>query len=247
MADVGDGAPLIGCAAVAVKGEVTRCGMVGEMHEGVPARGHGSRAVCAGDPVSGSPSSSSSVAFTALTGAAIGGLAWWENHETSRALLETVMAQTARLATDQAEEFLRGAESAVRLGPELVRAGALDPDDERQLERFMLATLRAYPGHHVGELRQRATIGSSAPGATPAATCSSTAASRWASKIHLEEDRGGADDGTRTPSRRSDDHGYRPTERPYLPARVGRAAISCGPSRTRSRTAAGSGSRARCR
>ena len=84
--------------------------------------------------------------FTALTGAAIGGLAWWENYRTSRALLETVMAQTTRLATDQIEEFLRSAESAVRLGPQLVASGQLDPDDERQLERFTLATLRAFPG-----------------------------------------------------------------------------------------------------
>ena len=71
--------------------------------------------------------------FTALTGASIGLLAWHENRETSRALLETAMARTARLAADQAEEYLRSAESAVRLGPELVRTGALDPDDDREL------------------------------------------------------------------------------------------------------------------
>src|SRR5207247_10814933 len=84
--------------------------------------------------------------FTAVTGALIGGLAWWENSTTSRALLETVMAQTTRLATDQVEEFLRSAESAVRLGPNFARSGQLDLDDERQLERFTLPTLRAFPG-----------------------------------------------------------------------------------------------------
>jgi class 3 adenylate cyclase len=152
--------------------------------------------------------------FTAVTGTVIGGLAWWENHRTSRALLETVMAQTTRLATDQVEEFLRSAESAVRLGPHFVQSGQLDPGDERQLERFTLATLRAFPGitwvsyasagdRFVGAWRDAAGnlfINRSFP---------------VGGRIRLEEDLV-ADDGTRTPGRRSNDHGYRPTERPYF-------------------------------
>ena len=152
--------------------------------------------------------------FAALTGAVIGGVAWWENRQTSRTLLETVMAQTARLATDQAEEFLRSAESAVRLGPQHVRLGQLDPDDERQLERFTLATLRSFPGitwvsyasaddRFVGAWRDAAGnvfVNRSFP---------------VRGRVHLVEDLV-ALDGTRTPARRSQDHGYRPTERPYF-------------------------------
>jgi class 3 adenylate cyclase len=151
--------------------------------------------------------------FTGLTGTVIGVLAWVENRETSRALVETAMAQTARLATDQAEEFLRSAEATARLGPELVRSGALDPDDDAQLEQFALAALRASPGitwvsygaaddRFVGAWRD-------ASGAVhvnhsfPAG-----------GKIRLIED-AVALDGTRRPTRRSDDHGYRPTQRPF--------------------------------
>ena len=152
--------------------------------------------------------------FAAVTGAVIGGVAWWENRQTSRLLLETVMAQTARLATDQAEEFLRAAESAVRLGPQLVRLGELDPGNEDQLARFTLATLRSFPGitwvsyasagdHFVGAWRDAAGnvfINRSFP---------------VGDRVHLEEDLV-SPDGTRTVARRSKDHGYRPTERPYF-------------------------------
>lgn len=150
---------------------------------------------------------------TALTGAAIGGLAWWENRVTSRALLETVMAQTARLVADQSEEFLRGAESAVQLGPHLVATGALDLADERQIERFVLATLRAHPGltwvsyggaddRFVGAWRDAG------------GTVHVNRSYPVRGKIHLEE-HAVAPDGARTLVRGSDDHGYRPTERPY--------------------------------
>ena len=152
--------------------------------------------------------------FAALTGAVIGGVAWWESRQASRALLETVMAQTARLATDQAEEFLRSAESAVRLGPHLVRLGQLDPRDERQLELFTLATLRSFPGvtwvsyssaddRFVGAWRDAAAnvfLNRSFP---------------VNEAVHLEEDLVTAD-GTRTPARRSQDHGYRPSDRPFF-------------------------------
>jgi class 3 adenylate cyclase len=153
--------------------------------------------------------------FTALTGAAIGLLAWHENRETSRALLETAMARTARLAADQAEEFLASAESVARLGPELVRTGALDPTDDRDLERFVLGTLRANPGlswvsygsgsdRFVGAWRDASGaffLNRSFPAA--------------GGTITLEED-AVASDGRRAPVRRSDDHGYRPTQRPFF-------------------------------
>ena len=152
--------------------------------------------------------------FAALTGTVIGGVAWWENRQSSRVLLEAVMAQTARLATDQAEEFLRSAESAVRLGPHLVRLGQLDPADARQLELFTLATLRSFPGvtwvsyggaddRFVGAWRDAAGnvfLNRSFP---------------VGDRVRLEEDLVSTD-GTRSASRRSDDHGYRPTERPFF-------------------------------
>jgi class 3 adenylate cyclase len=152
--------------------------------------------------------------FTALTGTAIGVLAWRENYATSRSLLETAMARTARLATDQAEEFLRSAESAARLGPELVRAGALDPDDDAQLERFTLATLRAHPGISwvsYGAASERFVGAWRDAGGAVHLNHSFPVGDR----IRLEEVQV-ADDGTRTPTRTSDDHGYRPTARPYF-------------------------------
>ena len=151
--------------------------------------------------------------FTALTGAAIGVLAWRENREASRALLETAMARTARLAADQAEEYLRSAESAVRLGPELVRTGALDPDDDRQLEHFTLAALRAHPGMSwvsYGSAGDRF-VGAWRDAAGIVHVNRSFPAN---GKIRLEEV-AVDDDGTRRTTRTSDDHGYRPTERPY--------------------------------
>src|SRR5262249_19674826 len=101
----------------------------------------------------------------------------------------------------------------VRLGPQLVELGQLDPGDERQLERFVLATLRAFPGitwasfasaddRFVGAWRDDAGnvfINRSFP---------------VRDRVRLEEDLV-TSDGTRRPARRSDDHGYRPTERPY--------------------------------
>ncbi len=152
--------------------------------------------------------------FTAATGALIGGLAWWENRQTSRALLETVMAQTARFATDQAEGFLREAEAVVRLGPELVRTGQLEPDDDRALERFTLAALRAHPGiTRVGY----GSVGDRFVGAWRDAGGSVFINRSYPvrGRIRLEED-AVTIDGVRTLSQRSDDHGYRPTARPYF-------------------------------
>jgi class 3 adenylate cyclase len=152
--------------------------------------------------------------FTVFTGTSIGMLAWRENRETSRALLETAMARTARLAADQAEEYLRSAESAVRLGPELVRTGALDPDDDRDLERFTLGALRAHPGI---SWVSYSGVGDKFVGAwrDAAGVVHINRSFPRGEKIRLEEV-AVADDGTRLPTRTSDDHGYRPTQRPFF-------------------------------
>jgi class 3 adenylate cyclase len=154
------------------------------------------------------------VVVTALTGAAIGGLAWRENRAMSRALVETSMAQTGRLVAAQAVRFLTEAESAARLGPELVAAGQLDADSAVALERFTLGVLRAHPhltwvsygsstDAFVGAWRNRA------------GTLHVNRSFPWEGRIRLEED-AIADDGVRRPVRRSADHGYRPTTRPYF-------------------------------
>jgi class 3 adenylate cyclase len=152
--------------------------------------------------------------FTALTGAAIGGLAWRENRATARALLETVMERSARLAAEQTATFLRTAESAASLGPQLVRVGQLDPTDARALERFTLATLRGFPAFSwvsYGAADDRFVGAWRDAGGTVHANHSFPSNG----KILLEEDAIG-DDGSRMPVRRSDDHRYRPTERPYF-------------------------------
>jgi class 3 adenylate cyclase len=151
---------------------------------------------------------------TAVTGAAIGGLAWRQNRATARALLETVVAQSARLAAEQTERFLRTAESAASLGPQLVRAGQLDPADPRALERVTLATLRGFPEFSwvsYGGADDRFVGAWRDAGGTVHVNHSFPVRGR----IVLEEDAVAAD-GTRIPARRSQDHGYRPTERPYF-------------------------------
>jgi class 3 adenylate cyclase len=152
--------------------------------------------------------------FTALTGVVIGGLAWREHRATSRALLEKVMEQTARFAANQAEDFLRHAESSVQLGPQLVRLGQVDPSDPQQLERFVLATLRANPGlswvSYGGVDDTFVAAWRDAVGTTHV-----NHSFPVGGKIHLVED-AIAGDGTRMTVRRSHDHGYRPTERPYF-------------------------------
>jgi class 3 adenylate cyclase len=152
--------------------------------------------------------------FTALTGVVIGGLAWREHRAASRALLEKVMEQTARFAADQAEDFLRHAESSVQLGPQLVRLGQVDPSDPQQLEGFVLATLRANPGlswvSYGGADDRFVAAWRDASGTTHV-----NHSFPVGGKIHLVED-AIADDGTRMTGRRSHDHGYRPTERPYF-------------------------------
>ena len=154
------------------------------------------------------------VGLTALAGAALGTVAWREKRALSRQLLEDTMGRTARLASAQAERFLREAETAARLGPELVAQGLLDVGRDEALERFTVATLRTHPtlawvsygdrdDRFVGAWRDAngyVYVNRSGP---------------RAGHIHLQEDRllpGGG----REPVRRSDDHGYRPRERPYF-------------------------------
>lgn len=49
------------------------------------------------------------------------------------------------MTADHAAEFLRHAETAVRLGPSLVARGLLAPDDFRALGEYALEVLRADP------------------------------------------------------------------------------------------------------
>jgi class 3 adenylate cyclase len=156
------------------------------------------------------------VAVTAVTGIAIGALGWREQRETARTLLEAAMTRTARLTAADASRFLTGAESAARLGPELVAGHQLDVDDTKDVERFVLAVLRAHP-----ELtwvsfggRDERFVGAwrDAQGAVYL-----NRSFPRDGRIRLEEDRL-LPEGGRVPVRRSDDHGYRPTQRPYFRA-----------------------------
>jgi class 3 adenylate cyclase len=156
------------------------------------------------------------VALTGLTGAVIGGLAWHEQRSRSRAIVDAAMVQAARLATAHTARFLRDAESTARLGPQLVEQRELDAADTAELERFTLAVLRTHPhlswvsygdrqDRFVGAWRDdhgRVFINRSFPAD---------------GRIRLVEDQVMADD-RRLPARRSDDHGYRPRERPYFAA-----------------------------
>ena len=156
------------------------------------------------------------VGLTALTGVAIGGLAWRAHRAHSRAILDAAMAQAARLVATSTTRFLRDAESAVRLGPALVAQGQLDPADDRALEHFLLAVLDAHPDltwSSYGDRDDRF-VGAKRD----------TQGNRYINhsfpangRIRLVEDRL-LPEGGRVPVRRSDDHGYRPHERPYFQA-----------------------------
>jgi class 3 adenylate cyclase len=154
------------------------------------------------------------VGLTALTGLTIGGVAWLEQRARSHAIVDAAMAQAARLTAAHAARFLHDAESAARLGPQLVAERQLDLDDDAELERFTLAMLRAHPqlswvsygdrdDRFVGAWRD-------ADGAVHL-----NRSFPRAGRIRLEEDRV-LPGGGRIPIRRSDDHGYRPTTRPFF-------------------------------
>jgi class 3 adenylate cyclase len=156
------------------------------------------------------------VALTAFTGATIGWLAWREQRAQSRALADAAMTQAARLVATHTARFLREAEWSARLGPQLVREGRLDPDDFDAIETFVLGVLRAHPqltwvsygdreDRFVGAWRNtegELFINRSFPAG---------------GRIRLEEDRI-LPDGGRTPVKRRDDHGYRPSLRPFFRA-----------------------------
>jgi class 3 adenylate cyclase len=63
------------------------------------------------------------VLITAATAVTIGSLAWREQRERSRTIVDTAMAQTARLAAAHTQQFLSEAQSIARLGPQLVAEG----------------------------------------------------------------------------------------------------------------------------
>ena len=164
------------------------------------------------------------VLLTGLTGAVIGGLAWREQRTRSRALLDAAMAQAARLTAAHAARVFEDAEATARVGLYLVQQGLLDPNDPRALEHFVLAVLRAHP--HVSwvsygdradwfvgawrDERGHVYINRSFPSA---------------GRIRLEEDRL-LPDGRREVVRRSDDHKYRPSERPYFRAAQARRDVA---------------------
>src|SRR5262245_56723467 len=79
--------------------------------------------------------------ITAATGATLGILAWREKHVGSRALVDRAMQQAARMTAGHAAEFLRHAETAVRLGPNLVARGILNPDDFSAIGEYALGVL----------------------------------------------------------------------------------------------------------
>jgi hypothetical protein len=164
------------------------------------------------------------VLLTALTGAVIGGLAWKEQRTRSRALLDTAMAQAARLTAAHAARIFDDAESTVRVGVQLVAQGQIDPRDPGALERFTLAMLRAH--EHVSwvtygdrddrfvgawrDERGNVFVNHSFP---------------VGGRIRLEEDRL-LPDGRREEVRRSDEHKYRPSERPHFRAASARRGVA---------------------
>ena len=164
------------------------------------------------------------VLITALTGAAIGGLAWREQRARSRALIDAAMAQAARLTAAHADRLLRDAESTARLGSQLVQQRQLDPSDAHALEGFTLALLQAHPyltwvsygdreNRFVGAWRDErgmVYVNHSFP---------------VGGRIRLEEDRVLAD-GRREAVRRNPDHGYRPVDRPYFRAVQARRGVA---------------------
>jgi class 3 adenylate cyclase len=164
------------------------------------------------------------VVLTGLTGAVIGGLAWREQRTRSRALIDAAMAQAARLTAANASRVFEDAESIVRVGLQLVHQGRLDPDDPGALEAFTTSVLRAHP--HVswvsyGDRRDRFVGAWRDERANVYVNHSFPVGGR----IKLEEDRV-LPDGRREPVRRSDDHKYRPSERPYFRSAQGQRDIT---------------------
>ena len=164
------------------------------------------------------------VLTTAATAVAIGGLAWREQRARSRAIVDAAMAQTARLAASHTQQFLREAESIARLGPQLVAQGQLNPRDDADVERFVLAALHSNPrltwvsfsdrdDRFIGAWRDEdmeTYINHSYP---------------HDGRIRLREHRVLAGH-PRLLVRSSDDHRYRPTQRPFFQAAEARRGLA---------------------
>jgi class 3 adenylate cyclase len=167
---------------------------------------------------------------TGLTGAALGGLAWYEKHTGARALTDVAMMQAARLTADHAKRFFEDAEPAARLGPLLVASGILDPESAPALERYVLSSLEANPAlawvsygdredRFIGAQRQ------------PSGEILLNHSFPRAGRIRLEEQRV-FPDGRREIARVDDDHKYHPRERPYFRlAEKARAVVWTAPYR----------------
>jgi class 3 adenylate cyclase len=158
------------------------------------------------------------VLVTGVTGAVLGGLAWREKRASARAFTDLAMEQAANLTADHILRLFGDVEPAVRQGPLLVGQGLLDPGNPAALERYVVAVLRAHPelawasygdrdDRFVGAWRNRSGavfVNRSFPRGV---------------LIRLEEDRLHPD-GRRERVRVSDDHDYRPRERPFYQVAV---------------------------
>jgi class 3 adenylate cyclase len=151
---------------------------------------------------------------TALTGAVLGGLAWYEQRAAARTLTGVAMAQATRLAVDHAVRFFGDAEPAARLGPQLTAAGVLDPARMDALERYVLAVLRAHPQLKWASYGDRDDRFVGAWRDASGAVYVNRSFPRGG-RIRLVEERV-ADDGRREVVRTDDDHRYIPRERPYF-------------------------------
>jgi sigma-B regulation protein RsbU (phosphoserine phosphatase) len=164
------------------------------------------------------------VFITGATAVAIGGLAWREQRERSRAIVDTAMAQTARLAAVHVQQFLREAESIARLGPQLVAQGQLDPRNDRDVERFVVAALQSNPRLTWVSFSDRDDrfIGAWRDGDMETYVNHSYPSG---ARIHLRED-WLVTGGPRVRVRSSDDHGYRPSQRPFFRAAEARGGLA---------------------
>jgi adenylate cyclase len=157
------------------------------------------------------------VALTAFTGATIGGLAWREQRAQSRALADAAMGQAAELAASHAARFLKNAEWSARLGPQLVAERRLDPGDLDAVEAFVLGVLRAQPELTWVSYGDRDDRFVGAWRGADGGIYVNRSGPHDGGRIRLEEDRL-LEDGRRVAVRRSDDHRYRPTQRPFYRA-----------------------------
>ena len=158
------------------------------------------------------------VALTAGTAAVIGGLAWREQRAQSRAIVDAAISQAARLAALNAQQFLGAAETAVALGPQLVAQGQLDTADNADVERFVLGVLRTHPQLTWVSYSDR---DDRFIGAWRDSEGEIYLNRSWPhqGRIRMREDwliANGTPGDARVQVRSSEDHGYRPTQRPHF-------------------------------